>query len=86
MSRYLINMSKGIELNSYYGMKRFAVDEIIKYKNSYPFVHGLALRVTRNIANVPMRHDERTVGVSNYTFKSLLKRGLSGFTAFSEKT
>lgn len=85
MSHYLINMPKGVELNSYYGMKRFVVDEIIKYKNSYPFVHGLALRVTRNIANVPMRHDERTVGVSNYTFKSLLKLWLNGFTAFSEK-
>lgn len=85
MSHYLINMPKGIELNSYYGMKRFVVDEIIKYKNAYPFVHGLALRVTRNIANVPMRHDERTVGVSNYTFKSLLRLWLNGFTAFSEK-
>lgn len=85
MSRYLINMPKGIELNSYYGMKRFVVDEIIKYRNAYPFVHGLALRVTRNIANVSIRHDERSAGISNYTFKSLLKLWLNGFTAFSEK-
>lgn len=85
MSRYLINMPKGIELNSYYGMKRFVVDEIIKYRNAYPFVHGLALRVTRNIANVSIRHDERAAGISNYTFKSLLKLWLNGFTAFSEK-
>lgn len=85
MSRYLINMPRNIELNSYYGMKRFVVDEIIKYKNAYPFVHGLALRVTRNIANVPMHHDERSVGTSNYTFRSLLKLWLNGFTAFSEK-
>lgn len=85
MSRYLINMPKGIELNSYYGMKRFVVDEIIKYRNAYPFVHGLALRVTRNIENVSIRHDERAAGISNYTFKSLLKLWLNGFTAFSEK-
>lgn len=85
MSQYLINMPKGIELNSYYGMKRFVVDEIIKYQNAYPFVHGLALRVTRNIANVSIRHDERAAGVSNYTFKNLLKLWLNGFTAFSEK-
>lgn len=85
MSHYLINVPKDIELNSYYGMKRFVVDEIIKYKNAYPFVHGLAVRVTRNIANVPMRHDERAAGVSNYSFKNLLKLWLNGFTAFSEK-
>lgn len=85
MAHYLINVPKDIELNSYYGMKRFVVDEIIKYKNAYPFVHGLALRVTRNIVNVPIRHDERAAGVSNYRFKSLLKLWLNGFTAFSEK-
>lgn len=85
MSRYLINMPKGVELNSYYGMKRFVVDEIIKYRNAYPFVHGLALRVTRNIVNVKIRHDERAAGVSNYRFKSLVKLWLNGFTAFSEK-
>lgn len=50
MSHYLINMPDNIELNSYYVMKRFVVDEIVKYDNPYPFVHGLALRVTRNIA------------------------------------
>lgn len=85
MSHYLINVPKDIELNSYYGMKRFVVDEIIKYKNAYPFVQGLAVRVTRNIANVSMRHDERAAGVSNYSFKNLLKLWLNGFTAFSEK-
>lgn len=85
MSHYLVSLPKDIELNSYYCMKRFVVDEIIKYDNPYPFVHGLALRVTRNIANVEIRHDQRLAGESGYNFKSLLKLWLNGFTAFSEK-
>lgn len=85
MSHYLINMPDGIELNSYYVMKRFVVDEIIKYNNPYPFVHGLALRVTRNIANVEIRHEERLAGTSGYNLHGLIRLWLNGFTAFSEK-
>lgn len=85
MSHYLINMPDGIELNSYYVMKRFVVDEIIKYNNPYPFVHGLALRVTRNIANVEISHEERLAGTSGYNLHGLIRLWLNGFTAFSEK-
>ena len=85
MSKALIGMPEDIELNSYYVMRRFVVDEIIKYDNPYPFVHGLALRVTRNMANVDMPHNERMDGTSGYTLKSLFSLWMNGFTAFSEK-
>lgn len=85
MSRYLIGMPKNIELNSYYVFRRYVRDEIIKYENSYPFVHGLILRVTKNMANVEIPRMEREAGQSNYTFHSLVRLLLNGFTAFSEK-
>ncbi len=85
MSRYLIDMPRDIELNSYYVMKRFVVDEIVKYRNAYPFVHGLALRVTRKIANVEVSHDNRMVGNSGYNLNRLINLWLNGFTSFSEK-
>ena len=83
MSTHLIGMPKGIELNSFCAFKRFVADEIVKYKNPYPFVHGLMLRVTRNIANVEMVRSERESGASGYTFSKLLSLWLNGFTAFS---
>lgn len=85
MSRYLIDMPKDIELNSYYVMKRFLVDEIVKYQNAYPFVHGLVLRVTRKIANVEVSHNNRMVGRSGYNLHRLINLWLNGFTSFSEK-
>ena len=85
MSHYLVGKPKDIDLNSFYVMKRFVVDEIIKYTNPYPFVHGLALRVTRNIANVEITHLEREYGNSGYSFRKLFSLWLNGFTAFSEK-
>lgn len=85
MSEHLIGMPKGIELNSFYVFKKYIRDEIIKYNNPYPFVHGLILQVTKNIANVEMPREEREEGTSGYTLKSLVKLLLNGFTAFSEK-
>lgn len=85
MSTHLVGMPKGIDLNSYCVCRRFVIDEVIKYQNSYPFVHGLMLRVTRNIANVYINQRERDYGHSGYTFKKLLGLWMNGFTAFSEK-
>ncbi len=85
MSRELIGMPKGIDLNSYCVFKRIVAEEIVKYKNSYPFVHGLMLRVTRNIANVEIQHKNREEGNSGYSFGKLLGLMMNGFTAFSVK-
>lgn len=85
MSSYFINKPKDIDLNSYYVFRRYVLDEVIKYKNAYPFVHGLILRVTRNMANVVISHDQRIEGSSGYSFKKLFGLWMNGFTAFSEK-
>lgn len=85
MSSYFINKPSNIDLNSYYVFRRYIVDEIIKYKNAYPFVHGLILRVTRNMANVIIPHEKRVEGKSGYSLNKLFGLWLNGFTAFSEK-
>ena len=85
MSSYFIGKPKDIDLNSYYVFRRYILDEVIKYKNAYPFVHGLILRITRNMANVVIEHKTREHGASGYSFKKLLSLWMNGFTAFSEK-
>lgn len=85
MSRELIGMPKDIDLNSYCAFTRVLAEEIVKYKNSYPFVHGLMLRVTRNIANVEIQHKNREEGNSGYSLRKLIALLMDGFTAFSVK-
>lgn len=85
MSTHLVGKPKEIDLNSYSAFKRFIADEVIKYENPYPFVHGLMLRVTRNIVNVEMPREKRLEGGSGYTIKKLVALWMNGFTAFSEK-
>lgn len=85
MSAYLLGRPKNVDLNSYYVFQRYILDEVVKYTNPYPFVHGLVLRVTRNMTNVEIDHQERQEGTSGYSFKKLVSLWMNGFTAFSEK-
>ena len=63
----------------------FVVDEMIRYENAYPYVIGLLLRATKNIANVPVDHKSRVSGESGYTLGKLLSLWFNGFTTFSVK-
>ena len=67
-------------------LKRFVVDEIIRYKNPYPYLEGLVLRVTNRILCVDMEERERGDGKSTgYTLKKSISLFAIGLTAFSVK-
>ena len=85
MGEIFAGKPKGIDLNSYYAVRRFVVDETIKYTNPYPSVQGLELRATRNIANVEIHHYAREIGKSGYNLLKLVRLWFNGFTTFSEK-
>lgn len=85
MAEKLIGKPKDLFVSSYFGVKRYIVEDMIKYENSYPYVIGLVLRATNNITNVDVNHRSREVGTSGYTFSKLLNLWINGFTAFSVK-
>lgn len=83
MTRIMLGKPKELHLTSYFAAKRFVVDSMLTYENSYPYIIGLVLRATKNITNVPVEHRNRKVGTSGYTMKKLLGLWFNGFTAFS---
>lgn len=85
MTRVMLEKPADLYISSYFAVKRFVVDDMIRYENSYPYVIGLVLRATRNITNVVVQHREREEGTSGYTLKKLLGLWFNGFTAFSVK-
>ncbi len=85
MAKYLIGKPKDLYLGNFWAMKRFIMDEIIKYDKPYPYMAGLMLRTTSKICNVDMEERERSAGVGHYTFIKSFKLWLNGFTAFSVK-
>ena len=83
MTRVMLGKPSWLYISSYFATKRFVVEDMIRYENSYPYVIGLVLRATKNITNVVVNHREREVGESGYTMKKLLGLWFNGFTAFS---
>jgi len=85
MTEVLINKPKSIQVTSFFAARKYIIDEIVKYKNPYPYVIGLVLRTTKKIGNISVNHRERQDGKSGYTIKKLLSLWMNGFTAFSVK-
>lgn len=85
MAETLINKPKGLEMNSFWGAKRYVIDEIARYEGPYPYIAGLILRTTSKIDNLDVKHRSRTSGSSGYTLFRLIRLWMNGFTAFSEK-
>lgn len=85
MSTVLINKPKDLHFSNFGAKKRFIVDEILRYKNPFPYIEGLILRTTNNILPIPMEERERYAGKGNFTFLKSLSLWVNGFTAFSVK-
>lgn len=85
MTRVMLDKPAELYVSSYFAVRRFVVEDMIRYENSYPYVIGLVLRTTKNITNVSVTHREREEGTSGYTLKKLLNLWFNGFTAFSVK-
>ncbi len=86
MIRILLEKPKELTYENFSIMKSFVAKEMVRYKNPYPYLEGLMLRTTRNIARVTVeereRGDDKTTG---YTFRKSLALMINGLTAFSVK-
>ena len=85
MTRVMLGKPKELYISSYFAVKRFVVNDMLRYEQPYSYVIGLVLRATKNITNVEVNHRAREVGRSGYTLGKLLSLWFNGFTAFSIK-
>ena len=70
---FMLDKPKGLYLSSFKCLSRSVVKEIIKYRGPFPYIDGLALRCSRNIGKIEVRHSEREIGQSGYTFKKMVR-------------
>lgn len=70
----------------YFAARKYVIDEVIKYKNPYPYLGGLILRITRSVANVEITHHDRIDGKTTYTLNKLIDLWVNGFHCFFCKT
>ena len=85
MAESIIGQPKNLHASSFFIARKFVIDQITQYQNSFPDIGGLIFRTTKKIGSVEIQHRKRILGESNYTLMSLLSLWINGFTAFSVK-
>lgn len=71
--RILIHKPKWLKTSSYWIIRKYVRDYAIQYAHPNVHLQGVFLRITDNIACVPIEHFEREQGTSTYTLKKLTK-------------
>ena len=58
-------------------------DAFVEYRSSFVSIDVLLTWATTRFTYIPVRHDPRRVGVSNYTFRQLFRHAMNMVTGFS---
>ena len=78
--RLLVHKPKWMKTSSFWAMRKYVRDYAIQYRNPSVHLQGVFLRITSNIACVPIQHFERKEGKSGYTVKKLFDLYINIFT------
>lgn len=71
IARRLLRLPEGLYLSSFKCLSRFTVDHVLRYRGPFPYLDGLALRVTRNVGVLASRHEPSRKARSGYTLGKL---------------
>lgn len=85
MATNFIGKPREALFSSYYVMRRYVVNEIVKTHNPNPYVGGMIVSITKKLSFVPIEHHSRTAGSSGYNLRNSLGLWVNGITAFSVK-
>ncbi|MGN2254341.1 glycosyltransferase family 2 protein [Frateuria sp. GZRe12] len=83
VNTYIFGKPPGLVMSSFRCLRRELVDTLLAHRTRYPVIGPLILSSTRRIANVPVQHDARQHGVSNYRLGRLIRTTLDNVLNFS---
>ncbi len=83
INKLLLDPPEDATFSIFFAARKFVVDEMVKYKNPYPYIAGLLFRTSHNVTTIEVEQKERASGKSGYSIKKLLSLWMNGFTAFS---
>jgi glycosyltransferase involved in cell wall biosynthesis len=73
INRRVFNQPPGLAVSNFRILRRDVVDRISASRTAHPYVTGQALMFSNDPADVPVRHDPRPVGKSNYGLVRIIR-------------
>lgn len=72
VQRKIFNLPSDFQLTSFRAVKHTVVEHAVSMGGVFPYITAMLLSHTSNYVNVPVTHDERAFGTSNYNMKRSL--------------
>ena len=85
MSKSLMGKPDNVVFTNFIARQDYVCKAMCSYQNTFPYLEGLSLRITRDIVMVPMEERSGMRESSGFTLGKSLSLWLNGFTAFSVK-
>jgi polyisoprenyl-phosphate glycosyltransferase len=83
LAELFLRKPKGLYLSPFKIMRASVVKEINEYRGPFPYIDGIILSVTSNIAQLELAHNKRAEGKSNYSLIKSVSVFLKHVTGYS---
>ena len=83
VQRGVFGLPADFQLTSFRAVRRQVVDNVIQMGGVFPYVTSMLLSHTSKYVNVPLRHDARRFGSSNYSMKRSVLLALNLLLTYS---
>jgi len=83
INRRIFGQPQDLAISNFRILRRDVVDRICASRTAHPYITGQALLYSSNRAHVPVRHEQRAVGASNYGFLRITRLVLTILFSYS---
>jgi polyisoprenyl-phosphate glycosyltransferase len=83
INRRIFGQPSDLVVSNFRILRRDVVDRICASRTAYPYITGQALLYSRHRSNVPVRHEPRPVGKSQYNLARILRLVLTILFSYS---
>jgi len=83
INRRIFGQPPDLVISNFRILRRDVVDRICASRTAHPYITGQALLYSSNRSHVPVRHDARPVGTSNYSFIRIVRLVLTILFSYS---
>lgn len=83
MNCWIFKVQDTLSFSNFRILRKEVVDQVKSVRSQYPYISGIVLSFTRNIANIDVIHEKRKYGKSGYNFFRLFEQACNLFVNYS---
>jgi glycosyltransferase involved in cell wall biosynthesis len=72
VNKKIFNIKSNVTLSNFRAVDRKIINLVCAENHFKPYIPGLLLKYSQNIGGVPVKHEKRKLGKSNYTLRKLI--------------